>query len=119
MTMIFGAVALTAGLVLYWISLDRRVAPYLALRNIVYNWWDLLKQRPEQMMGVLDADPLGFRVRVKHFNGWYWTAERPVMGSAGRVHVYPGFIARLGYDDHWQGSRLLDASAFCLRVGEM
>ena len=115
----FGAVALAAGLALAWSSLHPHVAPYLALRDIVLNWWNLLGQGPGQMLLVLNADALGFQTLVKHFPGWYWTAEGLVMGSAGRVYVYPDFIARLGYDDHWQGSRFLDASAFCLRVGEM
>ena len=36
------------------------------------------------------------------------------------MHVTPDFIARLPYHDRWQENktRLLDASAFCLRSGE-
>ena len=114
----FGAVTLVAGFALYWISWDHHLSPYLALREIIINWRELLNQGPGTMP-VVNAHALGYKALVKHFHGYYWVDERPVTGSAGRVYVYPDFIARLHYVNRWEHSRLLDASAFSLRVGEM
>jgi hypothetical protein len=114
---VIGLAGLIGGVALFWISHEPRLKPFLALRDMIHNWWHLLTTGPGQMQ-ILDFGLLGFRARVKHCHGLYWAAAGPVTGSACRVHVHPDFIARLGYLDHWQGSRLLDASAFCLRVGE-
>jgi hypothetical protein len=115
---ILGSAALIGAVALFWISHEPQLKPYLALRDMIHNWRQLLTAGPGQMQ-ILDFSLLGFRARVKHCHGLFWTAAGLVTGSACRVFVHADFIARLGYLDHWQGSRLLDSSALCLRVGEI
>jgi hypothetical protein len=116
-SILFGAGALLVGTALLWLSLAPRVKPYLALREAFENWRRMLTAGPGQMQ-IFDFNPLGFRALVRHYHGSFWTATGCISGSAARIHVDPQWIARLGYVDHWQGTRILDSSAFCLRVGE-
>jgi hypothetical protein len=104
------------GLYLLWRTIDKAALPFLSLRDIARNWRALLSHTPSGC-GFLSSDELGYALAVPHHQGWYWTAGGPEAGAAGRVHVTPDSVARLPYPDRWHdGRRLLDSSAFCLRV---
>jgi hypothetical protein len=112
----FGLTLILAGAGLLWFSFGKRGDLLVNLNVMVRNWLKLLSQAPGDAE-VVASHPLGYRVRVAHYPGHYWGPEGLEVGSAARVHVAPDFVARLNYPNFWQGrSRLLDASAFCLRV---
>jgi hypothetical protein len=107
---------LALGAALILMAFGRSLQPYLSLGESLRNWGGLLSAHPSSI-SIMRSTPFGYRAHVRHHRGWYRSSEGHVLrGRAGRVHVAPDQIARLGYSDNWDGLRLLDRSAFCLQV---
>ena len=93
------------------------------LNRIIFCWKKLLTHVPSKNGMVALAGSISetnfqsgfwFRSRVQHTKEYVLVNGRQQLGNVARVHVPPDCIARLGQQDMWTQSRLLDTTRLCV-----